>query len=90
MSPLKDSFIDGLVDLTTSIVEKKGEATHLDVFMMLGGGAHKNNGKLEVDGLTITSIPQRDFVVILMFDISFDLNLDPNATEKAIESQLRL
>lgn len=49
---------------------------------MIAGGAHKENGKPTVDGLTITSIPQRDFVHLFMLDISFDLAQDPLAGEK--------
>jgi hypothetical protein len=42
--------------------------------MMTGGGAYQAKGKIEVDGLTVTSIPLRNLTHTFSFDIFYDVN----------------
>jgi hypothetical protein len=83
MSALTENFINEYNEFTSKAIHSVGSATHIDTFMMIAGGAHKENGKPTVDGLTITSIPQRNCIHNFMLDICFDLTLDPLAGEKA-------
>jgi hypothetical protein len=40
-----------------------------------------------VDGLTVTSIPNRDQIYFFVFDLFYDTDKDPNAEQHAIELQ---
>lgn len=72
------------------MVNNKEESISFDVMLVLGGGCHRALGKPTIDGLTVTSLPQRDLVHLALFDIECDLSIDPEATEKAKEVQSKM
>ena len=55
--------------------------------MLFGGGAYKQNGKHKIDGLSITSIPQRNLIHSFGFDIFYNVLNDPDARSKAKKLQ---
>ncbi len=60
------------------------------VQMFCGGGAVRINGQKIVDGLTLTSIPHRNFVYFFVYDIFYNTDNDPNAKNEAIALQQRM
>lgn len=63
-----------MVDQTAFLVSRQEKCLKLIIQMMTGGGAYQAKGKIEVDGLTVTSIPLRNLTHTFSFDIFYDVN----------------
>lgn len=66
---------------------KPPKGLYFETQFLVAGGAHRANGKIKVDGLTVTSIPQRNYVACFMLDILYDLDADQNADRSALKMQ---
>jgi len=81
MNELTDEFVDAFTKkVDESMDEKK---VHMVFQMAFGGGAYRSKGNDVVDGLTVTSFPNRKFV----WNFVYDLFYEPGKEQRAIDLQ---
>lgn len=56
----------------------------------LGGGAVSEKGKIKVNGLSQTAIPNRDYVFQFTYDIFYKTEKDPDAERHAIQLHAKM
>lgn len=86
-SPLKDEFLTELADQTAYLASPFKRSLVLVIQMGLGGHQVWRKGQRKVDGLTVTSIPHRNYIYNFVFDIFYNTKVDSNAEQQAIQLQ---
>ncbi len=52
--------------------------------MLAAGDVYRINGQKNIDGITITTIPFRNFTICFTYDVFYNTTFDENAEQKAI------
>ena len=76
---MTDQFINEFVDQAAYLADPKRKYLLLVFQTLCGGGVYRDNGNIKVDGLTVTSIPHRNFVHNFVFDVFYNNDIDPDA-----------